>query len=99
METERQRSDKAIARRTPILLGLFSWITLLAHQSQSEGSLPVRQAAWYVKSTPTFSDAIAIVRSRIWEHWVFCMSTPAPDMQKLPQDLLKRLFEAICYST
>lgn len=99
VETQRQWSDKAIARTTPILTGLFSWITLLAHHSQSDGKLPVRQAAWYQKTTPTFSDAIAIVRSQIWHHWGFCMSISVPDIQKLRPDLLKRLFEAVCYST
>jgi hypothetical protein len=99
VETQRQWSDKAIARTTPILMGLFSWITLLAHQSLSQGTLPVRQAAWYTKRVPTFSDAIAVVRSRIWHHWGFCISTSDPDMQKSAPDLLNRLFEAVCYST
>ena len=98
VETQRQWSDNAIARTTPILMGLFSWITLLAHQSQTDGILPIRQASWYAKSLPTFSDAIALVRSRIWHHWGFCISTPNPDMQKLRPDLLKRLFETVCYS-
>ena len=99
VETQRQWSDKAIARTTPILMGLFSWVTLLAHQSQSSGQLPVRQAAWYAKTTPTFSDAIGVVRSQIWLHWGFCLSTPALNMQKYRPDLLKRLFDAVCYST
>jgi hypothetical protein len=99
VETQRQWSDKAIARTTPVLLGLFSWVTLLAHQSQSNGKLPIRQAAWYAKSRPTFSDAIALVRSQIWDHWGFCMSPSQPDIQIFQPDLLKRLFEAVCYST
>ncbi len=99
VDTQRQWSDKAIARTTPILMGLFSWVTLLAHQSQVHGRLPVRQAAWYVKTTPTFSDAIALVRRRIWTHWGFCVSGARTDMQKTRTDLLKRLFEAVCYST
>ena len=99
VETQRQWSDKAIARTTPILLGLFSWITLLAHQSQTNGTLPVRHAAWYSKTVPTFSDAIALVRGRIWLHWGFCMSTSKPDMQIFHPNLLQRLFEAVCYST
>jgi hypothetical protein len=45
VETQRQWSDLAIARTTPILLGLFSWITLLAHQSQKDGKLPIRQTS------------------------------------------------------
>ena len=34
METQRQWSDRAIARTTPALLGLFSWTTLAAHALQ-----------------------------------------------------------------
>ncbi len=45
VETQRQWSDKAIARTTPILVGLFSWVTLLTNQSHTDGTLPVRQAA------------------------------------------------------
>jgi len=100
VETQRQWSDKAITRTTPILMGLFSWITLLAHRSLSDdGTLPIRQAAWYAKSFPTFSDAIVVVRSRTWHHWGFCMSITGPDIQKPDPILLKRLFEAVCYST
>jgi hypothetical protein len=99
VETQRQWSDKAIARTTPVLMGLFSWVTLLANQSQVDGRLPVRQAAWYAKATPTFSDAIALVRKRIWEHWGFCMSASPPDIQKSHENILHRLFEAVCYST
>jgi hypothetical protein len=79
-------------------MALFSWATLLAHQSQKDGKLPVRQAAWYAKTKPTFSDAIALVRRRIWEHWSFCMSPTGNHMQKLPDVLRKRFFEAVCYS-
>ena len=40
METQRQWSDLAIARTTPILLGLFSWTTLAAHVLQKRHSTP-----------------------------------------------------------
>jgi hypothetical protein len=99
VETQRQWSDKAIARTTPILIGLFSWVTLLAHHSQVDGEFPIRQAAWYAKTTPTFSDAIALVRSRIWQHWSFCLSGVVPDIQKSHENILNRLFEAVCYSS
>ncbi len=42
-------------RTTPVLLGLFSIITLLTHRLARVGELPVRQAAWYRKTLPTFS--------------------------------------------
>ncbi len=47
METQRQWSDLAIARTTPVLLGLFSWTTLAAHVLQQERPIAQRTAAWY----------------------------------------------------
>ena len=38
-------------------------------------------------------------RSQIWAHWGFCRSTSEGVLQKSHPDLLKRLFEAVCYST
>jgi hypothetical protein len=32
VESQRQWSDKAIARTTPILMGLFAWVTWLTQQ-------------------------------------------------------------------
>src|SRR3954465_7534346 len=68
VETQRQWSDKAIARTTPVLLGLFSLITVLAHSLSACHDFPTRSAAWYSKPLPTFSDALALVRSRLWAH-------------------------------
>lgn len=47
LETQRQWSDRAIARTTPVLLGLFSLVTLLATRLVRDGQLPVRTSAWY----------------------------------------------------
>ena len=66
VETQRQWSDRAIARTTPILLGLFSWITLAAHTLQKRHPMTQRKAAWYDKPSPTFVDAIALVRRHLW---------------------------------
>jgi DDE superfamily endonuclease len=63
METQRQWSDTAIARTTPAVLAMFSIVTLLAHRHGEKQELFVRQAAWYIKRRPTFSDALATVRS------------------------------------
>ena len=43
--TQRQWSEPAIARTTPVLLALFSVVTLLANTLVSHGRLPFRQAA------------------------------------------------------
>ena len=66
VETQRQWSDLAITRTTPVLLGLFSWITLAAHALQERHPMIQRRAAWYDKPSPTFVDAIALVRRHLW---------------------------------
>jgi hypothetical protein len=99
VETQRQWSDWAIARTTPALLGLFSLVTLLAHCSTRQGKLPIRQAAWYDKLLPTFSDALAIVRYQLWQAMIFHASVPKVDMQKIPPVLLKRFTDALCYAS
>ncbi len=40
VETQRQWSDRAIARTTPILLGLFSWITLAGRPRVAKNNTP-----------------------------------------------------------
>lgn len=75
VETQRQWSDLAVGRTTPVLLGLFSLVTVLAQQHVRQGKLPIRQAAWYVKPRPTFVDALAVVRQHLWLHLCFPIST------------------------
>ncbi len=65
LETQRQWSDKAIARSTPVLLGLFSLVTLLAWPRRAE--LTPGQAAWYRKGEVTFSDVLEWVRRDLWQ--------------------------------
>jgi hypothetical protein len=98
VETQRQWSDKAIARTTPILLGLFSFVTLLAHSLFVRQQPMVRSSAWYVKELPTFADALALVRRHLWAHFTFQMSTEDTDMVKVPRVLLERFNDLLCYA-
>jgi len=100
METQRQWSDKAIARTTPLLLGLFSWVTLLAHALYSSHPAPApRQAAWYAKPLPTFSDALALVRQHLWSAYpTFRISRDEPDVRKIPKPLFDTLISTLCYA-
>jgi hypothetical protein len=96
LETQRQWSEAAIRRTTPVLLGLFSLITLLAHR-QMRGSMGVaRQASWYRKRQPTFADALALVRRDIWQHQAFSTSPCAEEMVKVPRTLVATLTETLC---
>ncbi|MCP3468222.1 transposase [Bradyrhizobium sp. CCGUVB23] len=87
VETQRQWSDKAILRSTPILLGLYSIITLWTHDLAKARKLKPRTAAWYPKATLTFSDAIAAVRRQIWAHQISFMSRPRRDSIEIPRHL------------
>jgi hypothetical protein len=100
-ETQRQWSELAIGRTTPALLGLFSLVTLSAHQRirQAAGVFR-RQAAWYHKRHPTFADALGLVRKELWaqEERTFCGSPSATDTIKVPRVFMERLTEAVCYA-
>jgi hypothetical protein len=98
VETQRQWSDWAILRTTPALFGLFSIVTLLAHQLRIKGKLPIRKAAWYPKSKPTFADALALVRHNWWRCQVFHLSISEDDIHKSSRFVQNCLTEAICYS-
>jgi hypothetical protein len=98
-ETQRQWSEMAIRRTTPALLGLFSLVTLLADRQmrRAEGALR-RQAAWYHKRHPTFTDALALVRKELWAGATFHGSSAKSDTIKVPRAYVERLTEAVCYA-
>ncbi len=99
VETQRQWSDRAISRTTPLLLGLFSWITLAAHLLGGRRLTTPRSAAWYVKSTPTFVDAIALARRHLWfASQTFCTSSQKPHMREIPAPMLNRFIESLSYA-
>jgi hypothetical protein len=98
IETQRQWSDKAIARTTPALLGLYSLMTLFARQLMEAGQIPTRSAAWYTKKQATFSDTIALVRRHLWSVQYFAMSKDNAEMLKVPRAWLERVTDTLCYA-
>ena len=98
VETQRQWSDKAILRTTPALLGLFSLITLWAHDLSKSRKFKPRTATWYPKAVPTFSDAIAAVRREIWAHQISFMSRPNRDSIIIPCHIWGRVTNALAYA-
>jgi hypothetical protein len=98
VETQRQWSDLAIVRTTPALLGLFSLVTLFAHQLLQGQGLPVRQAAWYQKTVPTFSDTLAYVRQQLWPVSISWMSGSKGDVVIIPKALFERLTDTLAFA-
>jgi hypothetical protein len=91
LETQRQWSDLAIARTTPVLLGLFSVVALAARRCHEAGLLRAEQTAWYAKEEPTFSDCLRLIRGRIWQARISGTSESGADVIQLP----RAFFEAV----
>jgi hypothetical protein len=95
LETQRQWSDQAVARTTPVLLALFSLVTLLALQLSQDGQVPVPVTGWYHKAEPTFSDGVALVRRHLWRARYLVNSTPGVESMQLPQEALDLLIHGL----
>jgi len=96
IETQRQWSDLAIERSTPLLFGLYSLVTLFGPALQPDGQIPIAQAAWYRKHTATFRDVLALVRRHLWGQGTFPTSPTDPDVVLVPHSTLERLSWALC---
>jgi hypothetical protein len=97
VETQRQWSDRAIERTTPLLFGLYSLVTLFGAALAPDGRPPHRQAAWYHKSSATFSDILALVRRHLWGNFDFPTARADPNVVLLPRATLAQLARAACY--
>ncbi len=100
LETQRQWADQAIGRTTPLLLGLFSWITLVAAALYAAQPAPApRHAVWYAKTLPTFVDALAQVRQTLWTAYpTFQTSLPNAETVKISKPLFDTLISTRCYA-
>jgi hypothetical protein len=98
VETQRQWSDRAIARTTPCLLALFSLVVLLAARLDPEARQAVATAAWYCKPHPTFADTLAAVRRQFWREQGLFTSADTTQEQKCQPALYEAIVHAICYA-
>jgi hypothetical protein len=97
IETQRQWSDLAIERSTPLLFGLYSLVTLFGHALHPDGHIPVAQAAWYCQHTATFRDVLALLRRHLCGQETFPTSPTDPHALLVPRSTLERLSLAVCY--
>jgi hypothetical protein len=97
IETQRQWSDRAIERSTPLLFGLYSLVVLFGRALHPDGQIPIAQAAWYRKQTATFRDVLAVVRRQLWNQETFCTSPTDPAVVLVPRATLDRWSLAVCY--
>ena len=95
LATQRQWSDQALARTTPVLFGLFSLVTLLALRLCPTGQLPVENSAWYQKSAAAFADCLTVVRRHLGHARYLNNSTPHADFIQLPREAFECLLDEL----
>jgi hypothetical protein len=98
VETQRQWTDNAIARTTPALLGFYSLVSLWACDLFTADSIPYA-AAWYRKTSLTFSDAIGAVRLQLWVGDINQRSPSHREPQYIPTPRVIRMVQALCFAT
>jgi hypothetical protein len=96
IETQRQWSDRATRRSTPLLFGLYSLVTLFGQALHPDGQVPIAQAAWYRKHTATFRNVLALVRRHLWSQGTFPTSPTDPGVVLVPRSTLQRWSWTIC---
>lgn len=83
VETQRQWSDLAIARSTPVLFSLYSIVILMANNLSLTKCLKSQNTAWYQKEGVTFSDAFREVKRHLWEKRFFKSSMKKSEPQEI----------------
>lgn len=86
VETQRQWSDQAIARSTPVLFALYSLIVLMEGSLQAKSPLKAASTAWYQKEAVTFADLLFAVRREIWGSKYFSYLFEKGDPEKMPTE-------------
>ena len=98
LETQRQWSDRAMARPTPCLVGLDAGVARLAHALPPDGKIPVRRTACYHQAPATCGEVLAGVRQPFWGALRDSPSAHDPDLGDIPWADRSRLAQAVCDS-
>jgi hypothetical protein len=95
LETTRQRTEKSVTRTGPCLFGLFSVVCLIYAEHRKTRSPRPACTDWYVKSEPTFADAITTVRRLFWKKTVFQQASHKDAFAKVPARLRNWLLDSL----
>ena len=100
VETQRQWSDNAIQRSTPLLMGIYSLLTLIALKMNELKKISANEiTAWYDKQGElTFADIIILVRRSIWSKRYFSIPANQDDFVKFSEQELDDLIYQVSLS-
>lgn len=95
IESSRNRKKESVLRSFPLLLSLFSLITLWYAEHFKEPTQPLTEQDWYSKQEPTFADAMRAIRKEIWDLNLFSMSAKNGDMVKIPSRFMNFISDSL----
>jgi hypothetical protein len=83
-ESTRMRCENSVKRAGAMLLGLFSVVSLIYAEIAAKQQIRVYGTPCYHKVDPTFADALAAVRTLIWEKVILQHLPGGQHVAKLP---------------
>jgi hypothetical protein len=83
-ETTKQHSPKSVLRTGPCLLSCYSIVALIYAKVVEHGKPIIHDTPSYSKKEPTFSDALFVVRRRLWDETILKDAIPGAVVSKLP---------------
>ena len=92
-ESTRQWCGNSVRRAGALLLGLFSVVSLIYGELARQQKVKVHTTACYHKSSPTFADALAAVRTLLWEQIILPHAPGSHLVAKIPPALRELLLE------
>lgn len=88
LETTRHWCKQSVLRVTPILLGLFTAISLIWNQlPKPHKPTDLSQTPCYHKEHPTFADALYAVRRELWDQVLLRHQAPTRCLSLLPRQI------------
>lgn len=102
VETQRQWSDRAIARSTPTLMGLYSCVCLMGNRLKQVEPLQAEASSWHQKEHIAFSDILRAVRMVIWKDSLILrkgkntgsLEKITPEMAEWAEAIVRRVLQA-----
>ena len=95
IESTRNYSKNSVLRSFPLLLCLFSVVSLWFYRVASQQKNMLCSCDWYKKDEPTFADALYFMRRHFWDANIFSNSSFDHDFIKIDRSLLYSLCEQL----
>jgi len=95
VESTRNRKRESVLRSFPLLMGLFSLISLWYFNRCKEQPKVTTAQDWYPKTQPTFADAIKAIRKDIWNLNLFSMFTKNHNIKKIPRTFMAFICDSL----